>query len=120
MAQQQSIARFFSGSASLNAAGKEKTTSPPPTQKENTVSPKSFKRSDPITPPDSSPKLKKQKLNDNESKDDNESRSGSASDSELNNKHASETEAKKLIELAQKDAQARWHIYEQLANLDYS
>lgn len=100
MAQQQSIARFFGGTASLDARRK-KTLIPPSTQKESTTTPKNFKSSDLNTPPDSSPKLKKQKLKGEENKDDADSKSGSNSDSELNNKHASETEAKKLIELSE-------------------
>lgn len=100
MAQQQSIARFFGGTASLDARSK-KTLIPPSTQKESTTTPKNLKSSDLNTPPDSSPKLKKQKLKGEENKDDADSKSGSNSDSELNNKHASETEAKKLIELSE-------------------
>ncbi|KAI5966049.1 cdc17 [Candida margitis] len=115
MAQQQSIARFFGGTASLDAARKKKTKTPPSPQKEVAASPKNSKRPDLITPPDLSPQLKKPKLNAKEEekeKDEQEdvhddetapeeSKSGSTSDSESYSKHASESEAQKLIELSE-------------------
>lgn len=103
MAQQQSIARFFGGTASLDAAKRKRSASPSSPKKETAPSPKKSKKPDSASPAVSSPKQKKQKMDgkDNKEEEGDESKSGSNSESELTNKHASETDAKKLIELSE-------------------